>query len=136
MTAKELALWNIDNLVDGGALNTWVSNAKSEINADSDELENKVYKAEIALKELADFIDNPVRIEQEDNEKKGEIKEMLQEELFPLITDNWDRIAIIDAILDDVYQDVDETADPENWHSGDVRIAIVRVLKKRLGCPE
>lgn len=136
MTAKELALWNIDNLVDGGALNTWVSNAKSEINADNDELENKVYKAEIALKELADFIDNPVHIEQVDNEKKGEIKEMLQEELFPLITDNWDRNAIVDAVLDDVYKDVDETADPEEWHSGDVRIAIVRVLKKRLGCPE
>ena len=136
MTAKELAIRNIDNLVDGGALNTWVSNAKSEINADSEELENKVYKAEIALKELADFIDNPVRIEQVDNEKKGEIKQMLQEELMPLITDNWDRNAIVDAILDDVYQDGEETADPEYWHSGDVRIAIVRVLKKRLGCPE
>lgn len=136
MTAKELAIRNIDNLVDGGALNTWVSNAKSEINADSDELENKVYKAEIALKELADFIDDPTHVKQEDNEKKGEIKEMLQEELMPLVTDNWDRNAIVNAILDDVYQDVDETADPEDWHSGDVRIAIVRVLKKRLGCPE
>ena len=36
-------------------------------------------------------------------------------------------------LTDEVYEDVMETADPENWHDGDVDIALNRVLKKRLG---
>lgn len=40
---------------------------------------------------------------------------------------------LFDAIVDDVYEDIMETADHDNWHSGDVQIAIRRVLFKRLG---
>ena len=40
--------------------------------------------------------------------------------------------AVADAITDDVVNDILETADPENWHSGDVDISTMRVLKKRL----
>lgn len=36
-------------------------------------------------------------------------------------------------LTDEVYEDVMETADPENWQSGDVDIALNRVLKKHLG---
>ncbi len=40
---------------------------------------------------------------------------------------------IYNAIEQDVIADIEESADPVYWHDGDVRIAIVRVLKKRLG---
>ena len=38
---------------------------------------------------------------------------------------------VADALTDDVVTDIKETAG-ENWHSGDVDIALMRVLKKRL----
>lgn len=68
--------------------------------------------------------------------KRAQVGKIINQELAPLISDTFDRNAIIDVILDDVYHDVNETADLENWHNGDVRAAIVRVLKKRLGCYE
>ena len=40
---------------------------------------------------------------------------------------------ILDIIIDDVVSDVEETAAPENWTEDDVRLAIGRVLCKRLG---
>ena len=36
-------------------------------------------------------------------------------------------------LTDEVYTDVMETADPDNWNWPDVDIALNRVLKKRLG---
>lgn len=55
MTGKELALRNIDTLIDGG-INTWASYAKGEICDLYDELDEKVCKVETALQELYDFI--------------------------------------------------------------------------------
>lgn len=40
---------------------------------------------------------------------------------------------IINALADDVAQDVWETADRENFNDDDVRMAVGRVLMKRLG---
>ena len=40
---------------------------------------------------------------------------------------------LFDSMIDDVYEDIMETADHDNWHSGDVQIAIRRVLFERLG---
>ena len=79
---------------------------------------------------------NALITEQKQNEKKEEIRSSLDYELSSLAPDNCDRNAIINAIIDDVCNDVDETADPEEWHSGDVCIALVRVLKERLCCYE
>jgi len=35
-----------------------------------------------------------------------------------------------DAIVEYIFDDVNETADPEDWHSGDVDIAFRRFLEK------
>lgn len=40
---------------------------------------------------------------------------------------------ILDAIAEDVAQDIMDCADPENYNYSDVRLAISRVLLKRLG---
>ena len=47
--------------------------------------------------------------------------------------DSEDAYLITESIIEDVIQDVAECADAEGWHSGDVEIAVTRVLKKRLG---
>lgn len=47
-----------------------------------------------------------------------------------------DAQAIAYAICDEVLEDVKETADQHNWNSADVDIALVRVLKKKLGIEE
>ena len=40
---------------------------------------------------------------------------------------------IAEAVVEDVAEDVYETADGENWGDDDVRLAFGRVLMKRLG---
>ena len=40
---------------------------------------------------------------------------------------------LAEHLKDEVYQDVMETADPDQWNWPDVDIALNRVLKKRLG---
>lgn len=62
-----------------------------------------------------------------DQEKKEEITSML--------IDIFDRINIdtpnnFNEILEFVYNDVCETADPVNWHDGDVAIAFRRWIEK------
>ena len=52
-----------------------------------------------------------------------------------MLIDLFDRIGIdtpsnFDDILEFVYNDVDETADPTEWHSGDVAIAFRRWIEK------
>ena len=65
--------------------------------------------------------------------KKADIAQYVEVALFPLVQDFQDLNKIVDEIIDDVERDVTETADPVDWNSEDVRISIVRVLKKRLG---
>ena len=43
-----------------------------------------------------------------------------------------DATQVADSIIDDVLTDIEETADPETWHSGDVQIALARVLKSKI----
>jgi hypothetical protein len=62
------------------------------------------------------------------NPIKGEIESML--------IDIFDRIGIqtpsnFDDIVKFCVDDVIETADPENWHSGDVEIAFRRWIEKQ-----
>jgi hypothetical protein len=39
---------------------------------------------------------------------------------------------IVDNIINDVVEDVEECADPDNWNEDDVRLAIGRTLKNKL----
>lgn len=57
-------------------------------------------------------------------------------EVTGLLIDLFDRINIdmpsnFDKILDFVYEDVCETADPKDWHDGDVAIAFRRWIESR-----
>ena len=38
---------------------------------------------------------------------------------------------IVDMFIDEVIEDVEETADPDNWGAEDVRIALARAIKKK-----
>ena len=49
----------------------------------------------------------------------------------PVSDEYWGRIA--DEILEEVCQDVEETADEEEWNEDDVRLAVGRVLCGKLG---
>lgn len=58
-----------------------------------------------------------------------------REEVTRILIDIFDRINIdtpsnFNEILDFVYEDVCETADPIDWHDGDVAIAFRRWIEK------
>ena len=48
----------------------------------------------------------------------------------PISDDYWPEISAM--IIDDVIQNVEETADEEEWNEDDVRLAVGRVLLDRL----
>ena len=64
------------------------------------------------------------------------INEIIYRKFLSIGLNSLDAGSVSDALTDEVSEDVEETADPENWHSGDVEIALARVLKKRLGIEE
>lgn len=59
------------------------------------------------------------------------VNDHLYSKFLNFFPDSQDAGEVADAVTDDVVTDIKETAD-ENWHSGDVDIALMRVLKKRL----
>lgn len=61
------------------------------------------------------------------------INELLYRMFLPIINDSADTGNIVDSIIDEVVEDVKETADEDNWNSEDVRIALARVIKKKFG---
>lgn len=65
------------------------------------------------------------------------VRSYLIELLIPIFGDMRDREEIINLILDDVVVDIEETADWSDFeedeiHSGDIEIALARVLKSAL----
>ena len=61
-----------------------------------------------------------------------------KEEITSMLIDIFDRINIdtpnnFDEILEFVSNDVEETADSENWHDGDVAIAFRRWIESNVG---
>ena len=64
------------------------------------------------------------------------INEIIYRKFLSIGLNSLDAGSVSDALTDEVSEDVEETADPENWQSGDVEIALARVLKKRLGIEE
>lgn len=71
-----------------------------------------------------------------DKKDKQFINEIIYRKFLSVGFESIDAGRVADALTDEVAEDVEETADPENWHSGDVEIALARVLKKRLGIEE
>jgi len=64
--------------------------------------------------------------------KKLEIELLTKAMLGHLFYDDYECASVSNLILDDVVEDIEETAD-EDFNDADVRIAICRVLMKRLG---
>jgi hypothetical protein len=48
-----------------------------------------------------------------------------------VIPDSIEAGEVANALQDEVVRDIAETADPDNWHSGDIDIALGRVLTRR-----
>jgi len=60
------------------------------------------------------------------------VNEYLYRRLLNVIPDSIEAGEVANALQDEVMQDIAGTADPDNWHSGDIDIALARVMKKRL----
>lgn len=60
------------------------------------------------------------------------VNEVLYRRLLYVIPDSIEAGEVANALQDEVVRDIAETADHDNWHSGDIDIALGRVLKKRL----
>lgn len=65
-------------------------------------------------------------------EQRVAVREYVAMVLCGVFTDPRDLDNVTDTILDEVITDIEETADI-NFNGSDVRIAIVRVLKKKIG---
>lgn len=61
------------------------------------------------------------------------INEIIYSKLLSIFFNSIDTGSVADALTNEVVEDMEETADSKNWHSGDVEMALARVLKKRLG---
>lgn len=67
------------------------------------------------------------------NEKQIDfIKGYLFSRIILLVPDFMEAGEVVSALQSEVIEDITETADPENWHSGDIDISLARVLKKKL----
>ena len=69
-----------------------------------------------------------------EEQAKG-VRGYLVELLLPIFGDAWDREEVIDLVMADVVTDIEETADwseleDDEVHTGDVEIALARVLKQ------
>ena len=64
---------------------------------------------------------------------RDEVSDMLKDIFY----DNKDREEVIDLIIEDVAQDIEETADwsdydEDEYNLGDIRIALARILKNAI----
>ena len=59
-------------------------------------------------------------------------KESLKTIVAHFCDDIYDNYRIVNAVLDDVLKDIEETADVDTFNSNDVEIAFTRVLIKKL----
>ena len=59
-------------------------------------------------------------------------KESLKTIVAHFCDDTYDNYRIVNAVLDDVVKDIEETADVDTFNSNDVDIAFTRVLIKKL----
>lgn len=59
------------------------------------------------------------------------IRQIVFSFLLRIMGDFADTEKIVDMVIDEVIEDVKETADLDNWGSEDVRIALARAIKKK-----
>lgn len=60
------------------------------------------------------------------------VNEYLYRRILILIPESIEAGEVANALQDEVMQDIADTADSDNWHSGDIDIALARVMKRRL----
>lgn len=70
------------------------------------------------------------------SEEEKQIANAKKKEIVSLLIDIFDRINIdtpsnFDKIAEFIYEDVNETADPINWHDGGVAIAFRRWIESK-----
>ena len=70
-------------------------------------------------------------------EQREEARSYMDRLLSRVVSDSYDREAIISAIEEDVYYDIVQCADwlnmkEDEWCPGDVEIAVARILKERI----
>ena len=70
-------------------------------------------------------------------EQLDAIKHRVDYVLSYVVPDNFDRGAIIDSIINDVIDDISDTADwsdyvEDEYNEGDIDIAIARVIRKKI----
>ena len=70
-------------------------------------------------------------------EQREEARNYMDNFLSKVVSDSYDREAIISAIEEDVYDDIEHCADwqsleEDEWCPGDVEIAVARILKERI----
>ena len=63
-------------------------------------------------------------------------KESLKTIVAHFCDDIYDNYRIVNAVLDDVIEDIEETADVDTFNSNDVEIAFTRVLIKKLNAED
>lgn len=71
------------------------------------------------------------------SDEEKQIANAKKKEIVSLLIDIFDRITIdtpsnFDEIAEFIYEDVNETADPINWHDGDVAIAFRRWIESKI----
>lgn len=59
------------------------------------------------------------------------IRQIVFSFLLRIMGDFADTEKIVDMVINEVIEDVKETADPDNWGAEDVRIALARAIKKK-----
>ncbi len=61
-------------------------------------------------------------------EQEEHISELIDDVMMYAIPDAYDRTEFVDNIIEDVKEDMAETADPLYWNDDDVRISTARIL--------
>ena len=116
--------WEIFRTMD--ALNAACANNGIKIDEESEWKVVEVYEGDIECPEYIE--DNRVICAN----KESCVKSITNDLLSSIFTDDYDNALVTTTIIDDVITDIDETAD-KNFNDSDVRIAVARVLKRRLG---
>ena len=60
------------------------------------------------------------------------VNEYIYSMFLPIMGDSVDSGNVANAITNEVIEDIEETADPNEWNSEDIRIGVARVIKKYL----
>ena len=119
--------WQIFRTLD--LLNRWAKDNGIKLGGNSGWHIIKVAEGDI---EEPEYLCEEHHFEKED---KNYIRGIVNMILSSIFTDEYDNELVTTTIIDEVIEDIEETAD-EHFNDSDVRIAVARVLKNRLGVIE